>query len=175
MLALGRACLFVKEVMHWIETLDEDRSWRCGEYAGVSECHRLVYLLRRFWNLRNDSLLANSCSCLLLSVGCVEPLRILFRAFPSSATQSPYSGPNCASSFFLRRSIKAEVKKKHLPLRLEFFLLRSPLERTRSVLTCRGMSSVAGRCGPQRFSSLVRDEAHQFRNQQSRTVVRWRP
>jgi len=27
----------------------------------------------------------------------------------------------------------------------------------------------------QRFSSLVRDEAHQFRNQQSRTVVRWRP
>jgi hypothetical protein len=24
----------------------------------------------------------------------------------------------------------------------------------------------------QRFSSLVRDEAHQFRNQQSRTVVR---
>src|SRR5207247_409131 len=66
--------------------------------------------------------------------------------------QNRADSSHCAqSSGVPSRSIKAEVKKKHLPLRLEFFLLRSPLERTRSVLTCRGMSSVAGRCGPQRF------------------------
>jgi hypothetical protein len=43
---------------------------------------------------------------------------------------------------------KGRSQEKKLLLRLEFFLLRSPLERTRSVLTCRGMSSVSGRCGP---------------------------
>jgi hypothetical protein len=43
---------------------------------------------------------------------------------------------------------KSRSQEKTHPLRLEFFLLRSPLERTRSVLTCRGMRSVAGRCGP---------------------------
>ena len=66
-------------------------------------------------------------------------------------------------------------EKTHLH-RLEFFLLRSPLDRARSVLTDRAMCSVA--CGGlgflyQRFSSLLRDEACQFRNQQSRTVVKF--
>ena len=67
-------------------------------------------------------------------------------------------------------------EKTHL-LRPEFFLLLSPLDRARSVLTCRAMCSVAGRRDPvvwvffQRFSSLIGDEACQFRNQQSRTVV----
>jgi hypothetical protein len=55
-------------------------------------------------------------------------------------------------------------------------LLRSPLDRARSVLTDRAMCSVA--CSGlgflyQRFSSLLRDEACQFRNQQSRTVVKF--
>src|SRR5712664_768659 len=38
-------------------------------------------------------------------------------------------------------------EKTHL-LRLEFFLLRSPLDRARSVLTCRAMCSVAGQYDP---------------------------
>jgi hypothetical protein len=38
-------------------------------------------------------------------------------------------------------------EKTHL-LRLEFFLLRSPLDRARSVLTDRAMCSVAGHDGP---------------------------
>src|SRR6266853_5315457 len=38
-------------------------------------------------------------------------------------------------------------EKTHL-LRLEFFLLRSPLDRARSVLTYRAMCSVAGQCHP---------------------------
>ena len=38
-------------------------------------------------------------------------------------------------------------KKTHL-LRLEFFSLRSPLDRARSVLTYRAMCSVAGQCDP---------------------------
>jgi hypothetical protein len=38
-------------------------------------------------------------------------------------------------------------EKTHL-LRLEFFLLRSPLDRGRSVLTYRAMCSVAGPCDP---------------------------
>src|SRR5712664_351149 len=70
-------------------------------------------------------------------------------------------------------------EKTHLP-RLEFFLLRSPLDRARSVLTYRAICSVTGQCDPvdwvflcQRFSSLLRDEACQFRNQQSRTVVKF--
>ena len=59
-------------------------------------------------------------------------------------------------------------------------MLPSPLDRARSVLTCRAMCSVAGAMRPsglgflyQRFSSLLRDEACQFRNQQSRTVVKF--
>src|SRR6202171_4635004 len=67
-------------------------------------------------------------------------------------------------------------EKTHL-LRPEFFLLLSPLDRASSVLTYRAMCSVAGPCDPvnldQRFSSLVLDEACQFRNQQSRTVVKF--
>src|SRR6266404_7772530 len=75
------------------------------------------------------------------------------------------------------KAIKGEVKKKHVSIgwnfscfaahlnerdlfykrrsqektrlhRLEFFLLRSPLERARSVLTCRARCSVAGQCDP---------------------------
>jgi hypothetical protein len=38
-------------------------------------------------------------------------------------------------------------EKTHL-LRLEFFLLRSPLDRARSVLNCRAMVSGAGHCDP---------------------------
>ena len=45
--------------------------------------------------------------------------------------------------FYKRRS----QEKTHL-LRLEFFLLRSPLDRARSVLTYRAMCSVAGPCDP---------------------------
>ena len=57
-------------------------------------------------------------------------------------------------------------------------MLPSPVCRARHVLSCRAKNSVAGRCRPggwgflyQRFSSTVRDEASQFGNQQSRTVV----
>jgi hypothetical protein len=52
------------------------------------------------------------------------------------------------SVFRLISSIKGEVKKKHIPLRLEVFLLRSPLDRARSVLLFRVMYSVAGQCDP---------------------------
>jgi hypothetical protein len=45
--------------------------------------------------------------------------------------------------FYKRRS----QGKKH-PLRLEIFLLRSPPDRARSVLTYRAMCPVAGQCDP---------------------------
>src|SRR5437899_6000546 len=45
--------------------------------------------------------------------------------------------------FYKRRS----QEKTHL-LGLEFFLLLSPLDRARSVLTYRAMCSVAGQCDP---------------------------
>ena len=48
---------------------------------------------------------------------------------------------------FTRPFYKGRSQEKTHPLRLEFFLLRSPLDGTRSVLTCRAMSSVAGRSG----------------------------
>src|SRR5258708_688451 len=43
---------------------------------------------------------------------------------------------------------KGRSQEKTPLLRLEFFLLRSPLERARSVLTSRAMSSVVGQCDP---------------------------
>jgi len=43
---------------------------------------------------------------------------------------------------------KGRSQEKHIPLRLEFFLLRSPLDRARSVLLFRVMCSVEGQCGP---------------------------
>ena len=58
-------------------------------------------------------------------------------------------------------------------------MLRSPLDQAKSVLTYRATCSVAGQCNRglgflyQRFSSLLGDEACQFRNQQSRTVVKF--
>jgi hypothetical protein len=56
--------------------------------------------------------------------------------FPTGAQRFP-------RPFYKGRS----QEKTHL-LWLEFFLLRSPLDGTRSVLTCRAMSSVAGCSGP---------------------------
>ena len=43
---------------------------------------------------------------------------------------------------------KGRSQEKTRPLRLEFFLLLSPLDRARSVLTYRAMCSVAGHYGP---------------------------
>jgi hypothetical protein len=60
---------------------------------------------------------------------------------------------------------KKGSQEKTLPHRLEFFLLRSPLDRASSVLTYRAMCSVAGNAIRtsgflyQWFSSLVRNEA----------------
>jgi hypothetical protein len=72
-------------------------------------------------------------------------------------------------------------EKTHL-LRLEFFLVLSPLDGAGSVLTARARGSVAGILWPsvlgffyQWFSLLDRNEACQFRNQQTRTAVKWRP
>src|SRR6266481_4333387 len=48
----------------------------------------------------------------------------------------------------LRPFYKGRSQEKTHLLRLEFFLLRSPLDGTRSVLTYRTMCSVAGRSGP---------------------------
>src|SRR5579864_4234380 len=45
--------------------------------------------------------------------------------------------------FYKRRS-----QEKTLLQRLEFFLLRSPRDRARFVLTCRAMCSVVGACAP---------------------------
>jgi hypothetical protein len=42
----------------------------------------------------------------------------------------------------------AKKSREKPPLQLQSFLLRSPLDQTRSVLTCRAICSVAGRCGP---------------------------
>ena len=91
--------------------------------------------------------------------------------------QTPYIFSNHAVSspdkFYKGRS----QEKTHL-LRLEFFLLRSPLDGAGSVLTARAKCSVAGPCGPavwvfstSAFHRFFDDEACQFRNQQSRTVV----
>src|SRR5271156_4983733 len=43
---------------------------------------------------------------------------------------------------------KGRSQEKTLLLRLEFFLLLSPYDRARSVLTYRAMCSVAGHCAP---------------------------
>src|SRR5467141_4120911 len=43
---------------------------------------------------------------------------------------------------------KGRSQEKTRLLRLEFFLLRSPLDRARSVLTYRAMCSVVGQCDP---------------------------
>src|SRR6267143_6442819 len=43
---------------------------------------------------------------------------------------------------------KGRSQEKTHPLRLEFFLLRSPLDRARSALLFRAMCSVAGPCDP---------------------------
>ena len=51
--------------------------------------------------------------------------------------------PSTVDKFYKRRS----QEKTHL-LRLEFFLLLSPLDRASSVLTYRAMCSVAGPGGP---------------------------
>ena len=94
----------------------------------------------------------------------------------------PTLGPDRCMAIDLKSSIKGEVKNKHIPLRLELFLLRSPLDRARSrsalprqvlgrgAMRPRGLGFLYQRC-----SSLLGDDACQFRNQQSRTAVKWRP
>ena len=69
---------------------------------------------------------------------------------------------------------KGRSQEKTHSLRLGFFLLRSPPDRAKSVLTFRAMGSVSRDCAPvvwvfstSGFSSLVRDEACQFRNQKA--------
>ena len=64
---------------------------------------------------------------------------------------------------------KGESQEKTHIQRPEFFLLPSPRDRARSVLSCRAMISGCERCSTdglgflyQRFSSAVRDEAGQF-------------
>src|SRR6267378_4350567 len=47
-----------------------------------------------------------------------------------------------------RKFYKGRSQEKTHLLRLEFFLLLSPLDRARSVLTYRAMCSVAGPCDP---------------------------
>src|SRR6202161_3934336 len=65
------------------------------------------------------------------------------------------------------------MQEKTRLLQLKFFLLLSPLDRARSVLTDRAICSVAGPCDPAvgvfSTSGLLGDEACPFRNQQSRT------
>jgi len=74
---------------------------------------------------------------------------------------------------------KGRSQEKTLLLRLKFFLLLSPLDRARFVLLFRAHALGCGAMQSrglgflyQRFSSLLGDEACQFRNQQSRTVVK---
>src|SRR6266853_5535208 len=67
------------------------------------------------------------------------------RRRPDSAYSSHQSirDEEVSGEFYKGRS----QEKTHL-LRLDFFLLRSPLARARSVLTYRAMCSVAGPCDP---------------------------
>src|SRR6266436_7887700 len=62
---------------------------------------------------------------------------------------------NLCRSFWFRQPprrggqrYKGRSQEKTHPLRLEFFLLRSPPDRARSVLTDRAMCSVVGPCDP---------------------------
>jgi hypothetical protein len=77
--------------------------------------------------------------------------------------------------FYKRRS-----QEKTLLYRLDFFLLRSPLDGAGSVLNSRAMCSVAGRVGPavwvfstSGFHRFFANEAARFRNQQSRISVKF--
>jgi hypothetical protein len=54
----------------------------------------------------------------------------------------------CAARISLDKFYKGRSQEKTHPLRLEFFLLHSPLDRARSVLLFRVMCSVAGQCDP---------------------------
>jgi len=77
--------------------------------------------------------------------------------------------------------MKEEVKKKQIPFGWNLFCFAAHLiERDLfcSSAPCarlRGLATPGLGFLPQRFSSLLGDEACQFRNQQSRTVVEWRP
>src|SRR5260370_17400962 len=78
-------------------------------------------------------------SALVLPI--IPSTSLKFRPVVFSIPTAPTNHPS--DWFYKRRS----QEKTHL-LRLEFFLLLSPLDRARSVLTCRAMCSVAGPCDP---------------------------
>ena len=127
------------------------------------------------------------------------PLRNAFKFFHGSGSGAPPTyaavdlmGSLCFGAFFMSfrllryafsprpgrltpdKFYKGRSQEKTLLDRLGFFLLRSPLDRARSVPTFRAMCSVSRDCAPvvwvfstSGFSSLVRDEACQFRNQKA--------
>jgi hypothetical protein len=81
---------------------------------------------------------------------------------------------NLSNKKFLESSIKVEVKKKHSSIGWIFSCFAAHLIERESVLTFRAMGSVSRDCAPvvwvfstSGFSSLVRDEACQFRNQKA--------
>jgi hypothetical protein len=64
----------------------------------------------------------------------------------ASSRELDHIGIACASP--TGKFYKGRSQEKTPLLRLEFFLLLSPLDRARSVLTYRAMCSVGGQCGP---------------------------
>src|SRR5579863_7139849 len=65
------------------------------------------------------------------------------RESPQSGSLDKSHQPPSPEKFYKGRS-----QEKTHPLRLEFFLLLSPLDRARSVLLFRATCSVAGQCDP---------------------------
>jgi hypothetical protein len=72
-----------------------------------------------------------------------ERSQIVKRKLPDKKLSEVTGNGASSEKFYKGRS----QEKAHLP-RLEFFLLPSPLDRARSVLTSRAMDSGAGHCDP---------------------------
>jgi len=78
------------------------------------------------------------------SLQLIEAQFMHYNGIPASLnTEKCKEEPNAAAKFYKSRS----QEKTPLP-RPEFFLLRSPLDRARSVLTYRSMCSGVGPCNP---------------------------
>jgi hypothetical protein len=87
--------------------------------------------------------------------------------------RNPWACMRSCSGWFYKK----ESQEKNVPHGWNFSCFAAHLNEQDSVLT--GHTWTPGPsdwCFPyQRFSSLDRNEAYQFRNQQTRTAVKWRP
>src|SRR6267154_2174921 len=75
-------------------------------------------------------------------------MRVLIDECIDERFRNSLSEHDCQTARYAGLFYKSRSQEKTHLLRLEFFLLLSPLDRARSVLTCRAMCSVAGPCDP---------------------------